>query len=56
MIKYYYRDEDGRIFFLTKEANKILNDVKKVTPMVNIMMKKKVENSIKSKSEVKDNV
>lgn len=51
MIKNYYRDSDGRIFFLSKEANKVLNDVKKAMPMVNVMLNEKNKN--KKKNEIK---
>lgn len=34
MVKYYYKDEYGRIFPLSKQANKTLNDFEKAKKIV----------------------
>lgn len=55
MIKNYYRDSDGRIFFLNSEANKVLNDVKKVAPMINKMMQEKQKKSKNKENNITSN-
>ena len=41
MVKYFYRDEEGRIFYLSKEANKVVNDYEKAKKIVKGFLKEK---------------